>query len=51
MIYFITDLHNIKIGYTREGLPVSDIKCIAGFTAGDSNSAAKIKNISKENLK
>lgn len=42
---------NIKIGYAGNGLSVSDIKYIAGFTAGDSNSGARIKNISKENLK
>ena len=42
---------NIKIGYNGAGLAVSDIKYIAGFTTGDSNSEARIKNISKENLK
>lgn len=41
----------IKIGYTGTGISGSDIKYIAGYTAGDSESYARIKDISKDALK
>lgn len=41
----------IKIGYTGTGIFGDGIKYIAGYTAGDSESEAKIKDISKDALK
>lgn len=41
----------IKIGYSGSGITGDNIKYIAGFTTGDSESAAKIKDISKDAMK
>nr|DAQ85362.1 MAG TPA: hyaluronidase [Caudoviricetes sp.] len=41
----------IKIGYAGTGISGDGIKYIAGYTAGDSESEAKIKDISKDALK
>ena len=41
----------IKIGYAGASLFVDDIKYIAGYTAGDSESVARIKDIPKDKLK
>ena len=41
----------IKIGYAGESLAVAEIKYIAGYTAGDSESVARIKDIPKDRLK
>lgn len=41
----------IKIGYSGAGITGDNIKYIAGFTTGDSESVAKIKDISKDALK
>ena len=42
---------NIQIGYTGEGITGDQIKYIAGYTDGDGNVSAKIKNVSKDDLK
>lgn len=42
---------NIKIGYSGAGISGGDIKYIAGYTAGDSESYARIKDVSKDALK
>lgn len=42
---------NIKIGYEGASLAGADIKYIAGYTAGDSESVARIKDIPKNVLK
>ena len=41
----------IKIGYAGASLFVDDIKYIAGYTTGDSESVARIKDIPKDKLK
>lgn len=41
----------IKIGYSGSGITGDNIKYIAGFTTGDSESIAKIKDISKDAMK
>lgn len=41
----------IKVGYAGTGISGDGIKYIAGYTAGDSESEAKIKDISKDALK
>lgn len=41
----------IKIGYAGTGISGDGIKYIAGYTAGDSESHARIKDISKDALK
>lgn len=41
----------IKIGYSGAGITGDNIKYIAGFTTGDSEAAAKIKDISKDAMK
>ena len=41
----------IKIGYAGASLASADIKYIAGYTAGDSESVARIKDIPKDTLK
>lgn len=41
----------IKIGYAGTGISGDGIKYIAGYTAGDSESEARIKDISKDALK
>ena len=41
----------IKIGYSGAGIAGGSIKYIAGFTAGDSDSVARIKDISKDAMK
>ena len=41
----------IKIGYAGASLFVDEIKYIAGYTAGDSESVARIKDIPKDKLK
>ena len=41
----------IKIGYAGAGISGGDIKYIAGYTAGDSESYARIKDVSKDALK
>ena len=41
----------IKIGYAGASLASADIKYIAGYTAGDSESVARIKDIPKDKLK
>ena len=41
----------IKIGYAGASLTGADIKYIAGYTAGDSESVARIKDIPKDALK
>ena len=41
----------IKIGYAGASLASADIKYIAGYTAGDSESVARIKDIPKDALK
>lgn len=51
----VTDYNNdnakIKIGYSGPGISGDSIKYIAGYTAGDGNAVARIKNISKDALK
>lgn len=42
---------NIKIGYSGAGISGDSIKYIAGYTTGDSESAMRIKDISKDALK
>ena len=42
---------NIQIGYTGEGITGDQIKYIAGYTDGGGNVSAKIKNVSKDDLK
>lgn len=42
---------NIKIGYSGAGISGDNIKYIAGYTTGDSESAMRIKDISKDALK
>lgn len=41
----------IKIGYSGAGITGDNIKYIAGFTTGDSEAIAKIKDISKDAMK
>ena len=41
----------IKIGYSGAGITGNNIKYIAGFTTGDSEAIAKIKDISKDAMK
>ena len=41
----------VKIGYSGVSLASADIKYIAGYTAGDSESVARIKDIPKDTLK
>ena len=41
----------IKIGYAGASLFVDEIKYVAGYTAGDSESVARIKDIPKDKLK
>lgn len=41
----------IKVGYDGSGITGDEIKYIAGYTTGDSNSAARIKDVSKDALK
>ena len=41
----------IKIGYSGVGIAGDSIKYIAGFTAGDSGSVARIKNINQDAMK
>ena len=43
--------NRIKIGYSGDGLSGDSIKYIAGYTTGDSESAARIKDINKDALK
>ena len=42
---------NIQIGYAGEGITGDQIKYIAGYTDGGGNVSAKIKNVSKDDLK
>ena len=42
---------NIQIGYAVEGITGDQIKYIAGYTDGGGNVSAKIKNVSKDDLK
>ena len=42
---------NIQIGYTGEGITGDQIKYIAGYTDGGGNVSAKVKNVSKDDLK
>ena len=41
----------IKVGYDGSGITGDEIRYIAGYTTGDSNSAARIKDVSKDALK
>ena len=43
--------NRIKIGYTGAGITGNAIKYIAGYTAGDSESVARIKDIDKASMK
>ena len=43
--------NRVKIGYTGAGITGNDIKYIAGYTAGDSESVARIKDIDKASMK
>ena len=42
---------NIKIGYQGAGISGDSIRYIAGYTTGDSESVARIKNIDKASMK
>ena len=42
---------NIQIGYAGEGITGDQIKYIAGYTDGGGNVSAKVKNVSKDDLK
>ena len=51
VVDYVATTKTIKIGYSDNGISGDAIKYIAGYTEGDSNSIARIKDVSKDALK